>query len=40
LVVLGDRTPESGYLAMQELLKVEPLPSAVFIASDTVAWAP
>jgi DNA-binding LacI/PurR family transcriptional regulator len=37
LVVLGDRTPESGYLAMQELLKVEPLPSAVFIASDTVA---
>jgi DNA-binding LacI/PurR family transcriptional regulator len=37
LVILGDRTPESGYQAMQDLLKIEPLPTAVFIASDTVA---
>ncbi len=37
LVFLGDRTPESGYQSMQQLLEIEPLPTAVFIASDTVA---
>jgi len=37
LVILGDRTPESGYQSMQQLLEIEPLPTAVFIASDTVA---
>jgi LacI family transcriptional regulator len=37
LVFIADRTPESGYQAMQALLKIKPLPSAVFIASDTVA---
>ncbi len=37
LIILGDRTPESGYQAMQQLIKVKPAPSAVFIASDTVA---
>ncbi len=36
-VLLGDRTPESGYDAMQQLLSQKQLPSAVFIASDTVA---
>jgi LacI family transcriptional regulator len=34
---LGDRTPESGYEAMRKLLALESRPSAVFIASDTVA---
>jgi DNA-binding LacI/PurR family transcriptional regulator len=37
LVFIADRTPESGYQTMQALLKIKPLPSAVFIASDTVA---
>ena len=37
LVFYGDRTPESGYQAMKELLTIKPLPTAVFIASDTVA---
>lgn len=37
LVFYGDRTPESGYFAMKSLLCLDPLPSAVFIASDTVA---
>ena len=37
LVFYGDRTPESGYHAMKELLSIKPLPTAVFIASDTVA---
>jgi LacI family transcriptional regulator len=36
-VFWGDRTPESGYEAMSKLLSRKPLPSAVFIASDTVA---
>lgn len=36
-VLLGDRTPESGYDAMQQLLSQKQRPSAVFIASDTVA---
>ncbi len=37
MVILGDRTPESGYQAMLDLLKIKPQPTAVFIASDTVA---
>jgi DNA-binding LacI/PurR family transcriptional regulator len=37
LIFIGDRTPESGYKAMKTLLKKNSLPSAVFIASDTVA---
>jgi len=37
LILIGDRTPESGYLAMKKLLEIKPLPTAVFIASDTVA---
>ncbi len=37
LVCYGDFDPESGYRAMQSLLEVQPLPSAVFIASDVVA---
>ena len=37
MILYGDRTPESGYLAMKVLLKRNPLPTAVFIASDTVA---
>ncbi len=37
LILIGDRTPDSGYAAMQILLKKKPLPSAVFISSDTVA---
>ena len=36
-VFLGDRTPESGYEAMQQLLSQKSKPTAVFIASDTVA---
>jgi LacI family transcriptional regulator, galactose operon repressor len=37
LVRYGNFTPESGYQAMSELLDHKPLPSAVFVASDTVA---
>jgi LacI family transcriptional regulator len=37
LVSYGDFTPESGFRAMNDLLEVQPLPSAVFVASDTVA---
>ncbi len=33
----GAFSPESGYQAMQSLLSLDPRPSAVFIASDTVA---
>jgi LacI family transcriptional regulator len=36
-VFIGDRTPESGYFAMKSLLNLDTLPTAVFIASDTVA---
>jgi LacI family transcriptional regulator len=36
-VVIGDRTPESGHHAMQSLLNISPRPTALFIASDTVA---
>jgi DNA-binding LacI/PurR family transcriptional regulator len=37
LVFCADRTPESGYYAMKKLIEIKPLPTAVFIASDTVA---
>lgn len=37
LIFYGDRTPESGYSAMKALIELDPLPTAVFIASDTVA---
>ncbi len=36
-IFMADRTPESGYLAMKSLLSQNKIPSAVFIASDTVA---
>lgn len=37
LVVEGNFTAASGEIAMQRLLEVRPLPTAVFVASDTVA---
>lgn len=37
LVFHGDRTPDSGYHAMKKILSLSERPSAVFIASDTVA---
>jgi LacI family transcriptional regulator, galactose operon repressor len=37
LVRYGDFTPHGGEVAMMELLQVVPRPTAVFIASDTVA---
>ena len=37
LVQYGNFTPQSGALAMEELLLSTPAPSAVFVASDTVA---
>ncbi len=37
LVRYGHFTPESGYNAMTELLSHKQLPTAVFVASDTVA---
>ncbi|MHB8807452.1 MAG: LacI family DNA-binding transcriptional regulator [Anaerolineaceae bacterium] len=37
LVFYGDRTPDSGYQAMQNILQSSIKPSAIFIASDTVA---
>ncbi len=37
LVVHGDFTPHSGSAAMEALLAVDPRPTAVFVASDTVA---
>jgi LacI family transcriptional regulator len=36
-IVEGDWTHERGYTAMQELLRVATRPSAVFVASDTMA---
>lgn len=36
LVYYGDFTPASGESAMTELLKIDPRPTAVFVASDTV----
>ena len=37
LISIGDRTPESGYNAIKSLLNISPRPTAIFIASDTVA---
>lgn len=37
LVQIADRTPQEGYQAMSAMLQADPLPSAVFVASDTVA---
>jgi len=37
LVQYGNFTPQSGTLAMAELLALKPAPTAVFVASDTVA---
>lgn len=37
LLRYGNFTPQSGALAMNELLSLDPLPGAVFVASDTVA---
>jgi LacI family transcriptional regulator len=37
LVRYGDFTPQSGRAALQELLACRPRPTAVFVASDTVA---
>ena len=37
LVRYGNFTPQSGMLAMAELLALKPAPTAVFVASDTVA---
>jgi LacI family transcriptional regulator len=38
LIQYGDFDPESGYRAMQALLAVKPRPTAVFVASDVVAF--
>ncbi len=38
LVRFGDFDPHSGYRAMRGLLSVKPQPTAVFIASDVVAY--
>ena len=37
LIREGAYTPASGFLAMTELLKTSPLPTAIFVASDVVA---
>ncbi|HYF61289.1 MAG TPA: substrate-binding domain-containing protein, partial [Herpetosiphonaceae bacterium] len=37
LIIEGDFTQESGYQAMQHLLSLEPRPTAVFVANDTMA---
>ncbi len=37
LVFFGDRTPDSGYQAIKNMLQSSVKPSAIFIASDTVA---
>lgn len=37
LIFFADYTPESGYNAAQSMLSLNPLPTAVFVASDTVA---
>ncbi len=37
LVRFGFFTPESGYQAMTDILSIRPRPTAVFVASDTVA---
>jgi LacI family transcriptional regulator, galactose operon repressor len=38
LIYYGDFDPESGYHRMNNLLDVKPLPTAVFVASDVVAF--
>jgi DNA-binding LacI/PurR family transcriptional regulator len=38
LVRYGNFTPQSGFVAMNELLKLRPRPTAAFVASDTVAF--
>ena len=38
LVRYGDFDPRSGYEQMQDLLMIDPLPTAVFVASDVVAF--
>jgi DNA-binding LacI/PurR family transcriptional regulator len=38
LVRCGNFTPQSGLIAMTELLNLRPRPTAVFVASDTVAF--
>jgi LacI family transcriptional regulator len=38
LVRYGDFDPQSGYEQMKSLLEIEPQPSAVFVASDVVAF--
>ncbi len=37
LVRFGFFTPESGYQAMTDILSIRPRPTAIFVASDTVA---
>ncbi len=37
LIEYGDFTPHSGAVAMERLLQLQPRPTAVFVASDTVA---
>lgn len=37
LIQVGEFSSKSGYQAMQRILRVDPRPSAVFVASDTVA---
>lgn len=38
LVRYGDFDPDSGYLQMLDILNLDPRPSAVFVASDVVAF--
>ncbi len=38
LIYYGEFEPESGYTAMQALLAIQPRPTAVFVASDVVAF--
>lgn len=38
LIVEADYSPASGERAMMELLSLSPLPDAVFVASDGMAW--
>lgn len=38
LIRYGDFDPESGYAAMQSLLEIQPKPTAVFVASDVIAF--
>ena len=38
LVCIGNFTPQSGFDAMQKLLSIKKLPTAVFVASDVVAF--